>query len=62
VAGSLDEFDDLPPGYRDNIDHTDAPLDRPKGGSPALNEVEIRDLIAFLKTLNDGYSATAGGG
>jgi len=60
VAGSLDEFDDLPPRYRDNIDHTDAPLDRPNGTSPALNEAEIRDLIAFLKTLDDGYSATAG--
>jgi cytochrome c peroxidase len=61
VAGMLNEFDDLPPRYRDNVDRIDAPLDRPYAGRPALNETEIRDLIAFLKTLNDGYSATAGG-
>jgi len=61
LAGTLDEFNDLPPKYRDNIDRTDAPLDQPYAGKPALNEAEIHDLIAFLKTLNDGYSATAGG-
>lgn len=61
VAGRLDEFDDLPPRYRGNIDHIDAPLDRSPGEKPALDEAEIRDLIAFLKTLDDGYSATAGG-
>jgi cytochrome c peroxidase len=61
VAGTLDEFDDLPPRYRDNIDRTDAPLDRNHADRPALNDAEIHDLIAFLKTLNDGYSATAGG-
>ncbi len=61
VAGTLDEFDDLPPRYRDNIDRTDAPMDRPYAGKPALNEAEVEDLTAFLKTLNDGYSANAGG-
>lgn len=61
VAGRLDAFDDLPPRYRDNIDHIDAPMDRSLGGKPAMNDAEIRDLIAFLKTLDDGYSATAGG-
>jgi cytochrome c peroxidase len=60
VAGSLDEFDDLPPRYRGNIDRTDAPMDRSRAGKPALNEAEILDLTAFLKTLDDGYSATAG--
>jgi cytochrome c peroxidase len=61
VAGTLDEFDDLPPRYRDNIDRTDGPMDRPYAGKPALDAAEIDDLIAFLKTLNDGYSAAAGG-
>jgi cytochrome c peroxidase len=60
MAGTLDAFDDLPPRYRDNIDRTDAPMDRPYAGRPALNKAEIDDLIAFLKTLNDGYSAAAG--
>jgi cytochrome c peroxidase len=36
-------------------------MDRPYAGKPALNEAEIQDLIAFLKTLDDGYSASAGG-
>ncbi|MEO8778612.1 MAG: cytochrome c peroxidase [Rhodanobacter sp.] len=60
LAGRLDVFDDLPPPYRANIDHIDAPMDRSVGEKPALNDAEIRDLIAFLKTLDDGYSATAG--
>lgn len=61
VAGKLDAFDDLPPRYRDNVDHLDAPMDRSRGGKPALDDAEISDLIAFLKTLDDGYSASAGG-
>jgi len=61
VAGKLEKFDDLPAQYRDNIDYADAPLDRPFGAKPALDEAEIRDVIAFLKTLDDGYSASAGG-
>jgi cytochrome c peroxidase len=52
--GSVHRFDDLPPGYPDNIDH-DPPLDRKQGAEPALSEADIDDLIAFLKTLNDGY-------
>jgi cytochrome c peroxidase len=59
--GKVDKFDDLPPRDRDNVDFADAPMDRKLGGKPALNETEIRDVIAFLQTLNDGYSTTAGG-
>jgi cytochrome c peroxidase len=55
--GTVHKFDDLPPGYADNVDR-DAPLDRVAGASPALTESEIDDLIAFLKTLNDGYGAS----
>jgi cytochrome c peroxidase len=53
--GSVHKFDDLPPGYPNNVDH-DAPMDRVAGAAPALNESEIGDVIAFLKTLTDGYS------
>ncbi|MBB5423058.1 cytochrome c peroxidase [Paraburkholderia sp. JPY158] len=59
--GKVDKFDDLPPRYRDNVDRADAPMDRKLGGKPALNDTEIRDVIAFLQTLNDGYSVTSGG-
>jgi cytochrome c peroxidase len=54
--GSVHIFDDLPPGSADNVDR-DAPLDRVAGGTAALTESEIDDLIAFLATLNDGYGA-----
>jgi cytochrome c peroxidase len=60
VKGKVVKFDDLPPRYRANIDRLDAPFNRKAGDAPALNEEEIGDLIAFLKTLNDGYSAKSG--
>jgi cytochrome c peroxidase len=59
--GEVDKFDDLPARYRDNVDFADGPMDRKPGAKPALNEAEIRDVIAFLQTLNDGYSVTPGG-
>ena len=52
--GSVHLFDDMPPGYPDNIDH-DPPLDRKPGAERALTDADIDDLIAFLKTLTDGY-------
>lgn len=53
--GLVEKYNDLPPQYRGNIDVVDAPFDRKPGQTPALNEKEIQDVIAFLKTLNDGY-------
>jgi cytochrome c peroxidase len=54
--GSVHQFDDLPAGYPDNVDH-DPPLDRKPGAERALSESDIDDLIAFLKTLTDGDTA-----
>jgi cytochrome c peroxidase len=54
VAGRVHKFDDLPKRYWDNL-NTDAPFDRRPGDAPALNENEIRDVIAFLETLTDEY-------
>jgi cytochrome c peroxidase len=31
------------------------------GDAPALDESEIHDVIAFLGTLDDGYSSVSGG-
>lgn len=59
--GKVIAYDDLPPRYRGNVDHTDAPMDRGKGAKPALDAREIADVVAFLRTLDDGYSATSGG-
>jgi cytochrome c peroxidase len=52
--GSVRKFDDLPPAYRDNV-NVEAPFNRKPGDKPALTAAEINDVIAFLKTLNDGY-------
>ncbi|AIY41762.1 Methylamine utilization protein mauG precursor [Collimonas arenae] len=57
--GSIDKYDDLPPQYKKNVDVVDAPFDRKHGDAPALNADEIKDMVAFLKTLNDGYQPGA---
>ncbi|MBY4867668.1 hypothetical protein K6W76_14285 [Burkholderia anthina] len=57
--GGKQQFDDLPVAYQNNVDHIDAPLTRHKGEKPAWSDADIRDVIAFLKTLDDGYPVTA---
>ncbi len=49
------KFDDLPPAYWGNVDTTDAPFNRKKGEMPAMTADEMRDVIAYLRTLNDGW-------
>jgi cytochrome c peroxidase len=44
----------MPPSLRGNVTR-DAPFGRPRGGKPALTEDDMRDLLAFLKTLSDGF-------
>ncbi len=56
--GSVHQFDDLPPECPNNVDK-DPPLDRGQGDQPALTDAEIDDLVAFLRTLTDGYAAGA---
>ena len=58
--GKIDVYNDLPPKYKKNVDVADAPFDRKRGDAPALNDAEIKDVIAFLGTLNDGYRPTDG--
>ena len=53
--GATVKFDDLPAVYRANID-TQAPFDRQEGDTPAMNAADIEDVVAFLKTLSDGYT------
>ncbi|MDP9014923.1 MAG: cytochrome-c peroxidase [Pseudomonadota bacterium] len=52
--GSTRTFDDLPDGYQRNLDRA-TPFDRHRGGRPALSEREVKDIVAFLNTLTDGY-------
>jgi len=53
--GTVDKYDDLPAVYHDNV-NLDPPFDRKPGDKPALDAAEIDDVIAFLGTLNDGYT------
>jgi len=48
---------DLPIAYIPNIIRDRVPFNRPADAGPALNEREIDDLVAFLKTLSDGFEA-----
>ncbi|MBB2201446.1 cytochrome-c peroxidase [Gluconacetobacter tumulisoli] len=56
AQGKIHVYDDLPDEYRANLDTTDAPLDRHPGDVPALDEDERHAIVAFLKTLTDGWS------
>jgi cytochrome c peroxidase len=49
-SGGVAKFDDLPPQYWENID-----AQAPFGGAAVLTEAEVADIVAFLRTLTDGY-------
>ena len=50
-----EKFDDLPAQYRGNVE-MGAPFGRAAGMKPALDDSEIAAIVAFLETLNDGFS------
>ncbi|MBI1203763.1 MAG: c-type cytochrome [Rhodopseudomonas sp.] len=52
--GTVDQYDDLPARYRDNL-NTEPPFGGKPGDKPALSSAEIDDVVAFLNTLTDGY-------
>jgi cytochrome c peroxidase len=58
AAGKPRRYNDLPQQYHDNVNQ-EAPFGRKAGASPALTQAEIHDVVAFLKTLSDGYQPTA---
>ncbi|WP_277183161.1 cytochrome-c peroxidase [Caballeronia sp. BR00000012568055] len=53
--GKVHKYDDLPAQYVANIDDKDAPFDRKFGDKPAMTDQDIKDIVAFLHTLDDGY-------
>ena len=57
--GKVEKFDDLPAAYQANIDVADAPFDRKAGDANALTGQEIDDIIAYMKTLSDGYHVSS---
>ena len=56
--GTVAKYDDIPPRYRRNVDVTDPPFDRRRGDAPAMTTQDEHDIIAFLRTLTDGYRPT----
>ncbi len=54
ARGKTIKFDDLPVQYQGNVD-VQPPFDRHLGDAPALSETDIKDILAFLQTLTDGY-------
>ncbi|MEC5409730.1 cytochrome c peroxidase [Paraburkholderia sp. MPAMCS5] len=55
ASGKVRKYNDLPPQYHANVDVADAPFDRKPGDQPAMTDEDIQDIIAFMKTLSDGY-------
>ncbi|MGD0102555.1 MAG: cytochrome c peroxidase [Rhodopila sp.] len=49
--GAVRKFDDLPPAYAGNVN-----MERPFGGERVLSDADVDDLVAFLRTLTDGYA------
>lgn len=55
AQGKVLSYDDLPPQYQANINR-DAPFEgQHPGATPRLDKHEIDDVVAFMKTLTDGY-------
>ncbi len=54
AQGRVAKFDDLPAHYRGNL-NTDPPFGDKPGDRPRLSARDIDDVVAFLKTLTDGY-------
>ncbi len=48
---------DLPTAYQGNLEVTKAPFNRRRNDGPVLNDAEIDDVLAFLRTLSDGFTA-----
>jgi cytochrome c peroxidase len=54
--GAALKFDDLPAKYRGNVDR-EPPFGGEPGEMPGLSDADVRDLVAFLNALSDGYEA-----
>jgi len=55
-AGGPHKFNDLPAGLVAAVNTSEVPYDRKPGERPALTPAEIDDVVAFLRTLDDGYN------
>ena len=53
-TGHIRKFNDLPAQFRGNVE-ADAPFGHTPGSKPVLSAADVQDIVAFLKTLTDGY-------
>ena len=53
--GKVQKYNDLPANYHANVDVADPPFDHHEGETPAMTPQDEADIIAFLKTLTDGW-------
>jgi cytochrome c peroxidase len=56
AATGIRKFDDMPGQDQSAVNVSEVPYDRKPGETPALTPTEIDDVVAFLKTLDDGYN------
>ena len=56
VEGEVAKFNDLPVELVGNVNTSEAPYDRAPGQAPRLSPREIDQLVAFLRTLSDGFT------
>jgi cytochrome c peroxidase len=50
----IQKFDDVPAPYQRNLERA-APFGRRVGERPALSQADVKAIVAFLRTLTDGY-------
>jgi len=55
AGGTVEKYNDIPPQFQANVDVADPPFDRKAGDRPAMSAADEADIIAFLRTLTDGY-------
>lgn len=55
AQGNVQKFNELPSRYHINVNTKEVPYNATEGGANSLSGAEIQDLMAFLKTLEDGY-------
>jgi cytochrome c peroxidase len=61
AGGRPQRYDDLPAPYQANLERG-VPFQPFADGRPRLDAAEIDDVVAFLKTLDDGYVVPKAGG
>ncbi len=55
AKGKVALFNDLPKQYLRNVNRDEVPYDRKRGQKPRLDDADIADVVAFIKTLDDGF-------